>query len=239
MNESRNIAIIPARGGSKRIPRKNIKDFNGKPIIAYSIEAALDSGLFTEVMVSTDDNEIAETARQYGANVPFFRSEKTSGDYATTIDVLLEVYNEYIFKGNSFVYVCCIYACAPFVTGDKLQQALKLLKQGNASTVFPIIQYGHPIQRALQKNGELISMVDESNLFIRTQDLEPRFHDAGQFYWLTSQSLLTDKKLITDKTIGLVINDFEAQDIDNETDWKLAELKYNFIKTKENFAVSF
>ncbi len=228
-----NIAIIPARGGSKRIPRKNIKEFNGKPILAYSINAAINSGLFDEVMVSTDNEEIAETAKQFGAKVPFMRSEKNADDYATTIDVLLEVYNNYAKKGIAFDYFCCIYACAPFVTANKLQEALNLLQQGNASTVFPIIQYGHPIQRALQIDGGFISMIDKNNLAVRTQDLQPRYHDAGQFYWLTSKSLLADKKLITDRSVGLVINDFEAQDIDTETDWKLAELKYEFLKQKK------
>jgi pseudaminic acid cytidylyltransferase len=229
---SRSIAIIPARGGSKRIPRKNIKQFNGKPIIAYSIEAAVNSGMFSEVMVSTDDEEIAEVAKQYGANVPFYRSEKTSGDYATTIDVLLEVYNRYLDNGSSFDFVCCIYACAPFVTAGKLQQARQMLVENNALTVFPIIQYGHPIQRALQKNDAFVSMLDAGNLLARTQDLPPRFHDAGQFYWLTSQSLLSDKKLVTDKTVGMEINDIEAQDIDTEMDWKLAEIKFSLMKFK-------
>lgn len=229
INSTRNIAIIPARGGSKRIPKKNSKDFNGKPIIAYSIEAAINSGLFDEIMVSTDDEQIAEMAKKFGANVPFFRSEKNSGDYATTIDVLLEVYNQYKNIQQVFDYVCCIYACAPFVTADKLQKALQKLKEKKASTVFPIIQYSHPIQRALKQNDEFITMVDESNLTVRTQDLAARFHDAGQFYWLTSKSLLTDNKLITGKTVGMVIKDFEAQDIDNEADWQLAEIKYKFL----------
>ncbi len=183
-------------------------------------------------MVSTDDEEIATIAKQYGANVPFYRSEKASDDYATTIDVLLEVYNEYQSRNKVFDYVCCIYACAPFVTKDKLQKALHMLKESNASTVFPIIQYIHPIQRALQKKCEFISMINADNLVVRTQDLQPGFHDAGQFYWLTSQSLLTDKKLITDRTVGMEITEFEAQDIDNEMDWKVAEFKYmHFTKT--------
>ncbi len=231
MSESRNLAIIPARGGSKRIPKKNIKDFNGKPIIAYSIEAALSAGLFNEVMVSTDDAEIAEIAKHYGASVPFLRTRETSGDFATTIDVLLEVYKTYKNDGRLFENVCCIYACAPFVTSTQLKKALDLLLQHSASTIFPVIQYGHPIQRALQLNKEFVSMVDESNLTARTQDFQPRFHDAGQFYWLTAASLLSDKKLITNKTIGLKITDLEAQDIDNEMDWKLAEIKFHFMNT--------
>jgi len=234
MRQENNIAIIPARGGSKRIPGKNIKPFNGKPIIAYSIEAALLSNLFTEVMVSTDDEKIASVAKQYGAKVPFMRSEKNADDYATTIDVLLEVYNHYLDNGIKFEYVCCIYACAPFVTEKKLKEALQVLKDNSASTVFPIIQYSHPVQRAFEKNGNTIKMIAENNLLVRTQDLPPRFHDAGQFYWLTGESLLTDKKLVTNKTTGIIINDIDAQDIDNEMDWKLAELKYKLLKENNN-----
>jgi pseudaminic acid cytidylyltransferase len=229
MQQQNNIAIIPARGGSKRIPKKNIKSFNGKPIIAYSIQAALNSGLFEEIMVSTDDQEIAEVAKQYGAKVPFMRSTSNADDYATTIDVLLEVYDKYSSIGIKFEHVCCIYACAPFVTVNKLKESLNMLKDNKASTVFPIIQYSHPIQRAFEKIGGTIKMIDESNLFVRTQDLPPRFHDAGQFYWLTSESLLTDKKLATNKTTGIVINESEAQDIDSEVDWGMAELKYNLL----------
>ncbi len=230
MNKSHNIAIIPARGGSKRIPRKNIKLFNGKPIIAYSIEAALNSDLFKEVMVSTDDEEIAEIAKKYGAHIPFFRSNKNSDDYATTIEILLEVYEKYIERAEVFNNVCCIYACAPFASGENLKKAYSLLQLHNADTVFPVLKYGHPIQRALEKKDNCISMIDESNLMVRTQDLQPRYHDAGQFYWLTATSLLNKKKLITDKTFGMEVNELEAQDIDNETDWKLAELKYQLLK---------
>jgi N-acylneuraminate cytidylyltransferase len=226
------LAIIPARGGSKRIPRKNIKDFLGKPVISYSIDAVLNSGLFSEVMVSTDDEEIANIAKHLGVPVPFLRSEKTSNDYATTIEVLLEVYNNYQSEEKRFDKICCVYPCAPFVTSKQLQTAFNLMIQKKAFTVFPIIKYGHPIQRALLESNGLLEMIDPEKLTVRTQDLEPHFHDAGQFYWLTSNSLLRDKKLITSRTMGIEISELEAHDIDSELDWKLAELKYSLLKLK-------
>lgn len=232
-NGKANIAIIPARGGSKRIPGKNIKNFSGKPIISYSIQAALNSNLFDEIMVSTDDEQIASVAKEFGAHVPFYRSKETSDDFATTIDVLLEVYNEYLKKGTGFTNVCCIYACAPFVSATQLSKAYNLLIKHSAETIFPIIQYGHPIQRALGQTGDFIKMIDKNNLTVRTQDLPARFHDAGQFYWLTTEVLLTHKKLITDKTIGMHISELEAHDIDNEMDWKLAELKFDLLQKEK------
>ena len=222
-----NICIIPARGGSKRIPRKNIKPFLGKPIIAYSIEAALNSGLFEEVMVSTDDEEIAEIAKQYGANVPFLRSEKNSNDFATTFDVIEEVVLRYKEALNTqFDNVCCLYSCAPFVTGETLKLAYQKLENKQFDTVFPVIAFSFPIQRALSKKEGKITMIDEKNLNVRSQDLEETYHDVGQFYWCKTGKLLSTKKLLTDNTGGIQISELEAQDIDTETDWKLAELKY-------------
>ncbi len=222
-----NICIIPARGGSKRIPRKNIKVFLGKPIIAYSIQAALDSKLFDEVMVSTDDPEIAEIAKQYGASVPFMRSPKNSDDFATTYDVIEEVILKYKKELNKeFKNLCCFYSCAPFVTGETLSLAYKELVDNKFDTVFPIIAFSFPIQRALSKKESKISMIHEENLTVRSQDLEERYHDAGQFYWCNTNKLLRDKKLLTANTGGIIISELDAQDIDTETDWKLAELKY-------------
>ncbi len=222
-----NICIIPARGGSKRIPRKNIKLFLGKPIIAYSIEAALQSGLFEEVMVSTDDEEIAKIAKQYGANVPFLRSAKNSDDFATTFDVIEEVVLKYKEGLNTqFDNVCCLYSCAPFVTGETLKLAYQELENKQFDTVFPVIAFSFPIQRALSKKEGKITMIDEKNLTVRSQDLEETYHDAGQFYWCKTDKLLSTKKLLTDNTGGIQISELEAQDIDTETDWKLAELKY-------------
>lgn len=225
-----NLAIIPARGGSKRIPKKNIKSFLGKPIIAYSIEAALKSNLFDEVMVSTDDEEIAQIALEYGAKIPFFRSNKNADDFATTVEVITEVIETYKDLSKSFEHVCCIYPTAPFVTIEKISNSFEILKTKALDTVFPVIQYSFPIQRAMctfQK--DLIRMIEPEHMSTRSQDLEPRYHDAGQFYWLKTNKILLQKRLWTDCTGFIEINELEAQDIDTETDWKLAELKYKMM----------
>jgi len=220
------IAIIPARGGSKRIPRKNIKNFLGKPIISYSIQAALDSNLFDEVMVSTDDYEIAKIAKQFGAKVPFMRSTKNSNDFASTYDVIEEVINEYKIQGLKFDKICCIYSCAPFISPEILIKALEKLEDKKFDSVFPVLKYSFPIQRALKRDDDKITMIVEDNLNIRSQDLEESYHDAGQFYWCKTKQLLKSKKLLTSNTGCVVISELEAQDIDTKTDWKLAELKY-------------
>jgi N-acylneuraminate cytidylyltransferase len=222
-----NICIIPARGGSKRIPRKNIKDFLGKPIIVYSIQAALESELFDEVMVSTDDLEIAYIAKKYGAKVPFMRSEKNSDDYATTYEVIEEVIQNFKHQGREFENLCCIYPCAPFVNSKILIKGYAKLKKYNLDSVFPIIAYSFPIQRALKKHEGKIVMIQQENLNARSQDLDDSFHDAGQFYWCNTKQLLANKKVLTCNTGGLEISELQAQDIDTETDWKLAELKFN------------
>jgi N-acylneuraminate cytidylyltransferase len=220
-----NICIIPARGGSKRIPRKNIKDFLGKPIIAYSIEAALASKLFDEVMVSTDDAEIAEIAKQYGAKVPFLRSKENANDFATTYDVIEEVILEYKKNHKTFKQACCIYPCAPFISPLKLKEANS--KLDSFDTVFPVVEYGFPIQRAVKKieDEKLIFLQPEFELS-RSQDLESSYHDAGQFYWFNIERLLQNKTIMSNNTGAVVLNEMEVQDIDTETDWKLAELKY-------------
>ena len=220
------ICIIPARGGSKRIPRKNIKEFLGKPIIAYSIQAALDSGLFDEVMVSTDDLEIADIAKKYGAKVPFMRSAKNSDDFATTFDVIKEVINYYKDQSIEFDNLCCLYSCAPFVNPKVLLRAYNQLTKKKFDTVFPIIPFSFPIQRALRVNQGKVSMILEANLNIRSQDLEKSFHDAGQFYWSNTNQLLISEKLITSNSGGVEISELDAQDIDTNRDWNLAELKY-------------
>jgi pseudaminic acid cytidylyltransferase len=221
-----NLCIIPARGGSKRIPRKNIKNFLGKPIIAYSIEAALDSGLFEEVMVSTDDNEIAEIAIQYGAKVPFMRSRENADDFASTIDVISEVLDRYKLLGESFKYACCIYPTAPFVTPDILNEGYNKLVGNNYDSVFPVLRYSYPIQRALRVEEGKVKMFYPEFMESRSQDLEPAFHDAGQFYWFKTSLLEEYKNLWTNNTGEIEINELMGQDIDNETDWKIAEIKY-------------
>lgn len=225
-----NIAIITARGGSKRIPRKNVKDFLGKPIIAYSIETALKSDLFDEVMVSTDDDEIAEMAKKYGAKVPFKRSEKNADDYSSTADVILEVLEAYRKNNIEFNNACCLYPTAPFINTQTLQGAYELLLQKKFDTVLPVCSFSFPIQRALQIKDDKITMVWEENMIVRSQDLEKRYHDAGQFYWLNIKSFLKEKKLFTSNTGSIILNELQVQDIDNEIDWKLAELKYQLNK---------
>ena len=228
---SKAIAIIPARGGSKRIPQKNIKSFLGKPIISYVIKAALKSNLFETVMVSTDCNEIKKIALSYGAEVPFLRSKKNSDDYATTIEVLEEVINRYKEIGKNFEYGCCLYPTAPFTNPNSLRFFLRKLKEKNYDCIFPILEYSHPIQRSLKLvEGNRIEMVNPENLVTRSQDLEKRYHDAGQFYWFETDRLISQKKLWTDNTGGIVISPLEAQDIDNLDDWKLAELKYQMME---------
>lgn len=226
----RAVAIITARGGSKRIPRKNIKEFCGKPILAYSIEAALESGLFDEVMVSTDDEEIAGIAEQYGAKVPFMRSGETANDYATTVDVLNEVLEKYKMAGKEFDFACCIYPTAPFVTSDKLSQAMKLLKEPSTDSVMPVTAFSFPPMRGMYLKEGNVSYAFPEYSQKRSQDIEPMYHDCGQFYCFEVEHFMSTKKLITDNTKTIILSELEVQDIDNEVDWKLAELKYEMMK---------
>jgi N-acylneuraminate cytidylyltransferase len=177
-------------------------------------------------MVSTDDLEIADIAKNYGAKVPFMRSVKNSDDFTTTFDVIEEVIQVYKSQGKEFENICCIYSCAPFVTSEILLKAYNQLIRDKFDTVFPIIAYSFPIQRALRVDQRKVSMILEDNLNARSQDLEDSFHDAGQFYWCNTKQLLITKKILTQNTGGVEISELEAQDIDTELDWKLAELKY-------------
>lgn len=224
------IAVITARGGSKRIPRKNIKEFCGKPIMEYSIQAALDAGIFDEVMVSTDDPEIANIAKNAGANVPFMRSEKTANDYATTADVLAEVLEQYGKAGRSFAMACCIYPTAPFVTPEKLKKAGETLLQSDADTLIPIVRYSFPPQRAMIVRDSLALYQYPQYVLARSQDLEPIYHDCGQFYFCRTESFLSSKSLVCGRTLPYIIPEEEVQDIDTMADWHLAELKYEYLK---------
>lgn len=229
----KSVAIITARGGSKRIPHKNIKEFCGKPIISYSIEAALQAGCFDEVMVSTDDAQIAEIAREYGAKVPFMRSEENSDDFATTRDVILEVLKQYEAEGVAFDYVCCIYPTAPFITAARLRESMELLQEKQADSVFPLVQFSFPPQRGvILDNGRAVFKWPEYML-ARSQDLEPFYHDCGQFYCLNVEAFKSQKLLCMKKTYPVILDELEVQDIDNETDWKLAELKYRLLHDEE------
>lgn len=224
------LAIIPARGGSKRIPRKNIKDFLGKPIISYSIEAAISSGLFDEVMVSTDDDEIKEISIRHGAKVPFLRSAKNSTDFATTLNVIEEVVTEYNNRGRTFGIGCCLYPTAPFITLQKLNEAHELLISNRFDSVFPVLRFSAPIQRSLRLGAnKKVEMFYPEHLHSRSQDLEPAFHDAGQYYWVNIKPVLEKQKLWTDNSGGIEIGEMEGQDIDTLEDWTMAELKYKLL----------
>lgn len=221
-----NLAIIPARGGSKRIPEKNIIPFHGKPLISYSIDIARKSGLFKEIMVSTDDEKIARISEEYGAEVPFFRSEKNSDNFSTLSDVVDEVISVYKEKNHSFKYVCCILPTAPLVSFENLKKGYELMLGGEYSSVRPVVRFSYPIQRAFTlKNGKVKFMYPE-NARVRSQDLEPAFHDAGQFYWM-----YFEKGMNQEERGAFEISELEAQDIDNKTDLKLAEIKYKFINS--------
>jgi pseudaminic acid cytidylyltransferase len=228
------LAIIPARGGSKRIPRKNIRNFFGKPIIAYSIEIAHRSGLFDEVMVSTDDEEIGKVAKSYGASVPFMRSARNADDFATTMDVLKEVEADYKTKLNrSFDYICCIYPTAPLIKKERLIAGLNTLFENNLDAVFPIVPFSYPIWRGLEIVDDKIKMLWPDFLNSRSQDLKKAYHDAGQWYWYRPEKI--DKTLFTENASSIILDEMEVQDIDTLSDWLLAEMKYKFLNETSDF----
>ena len=222
-----NIAIITARGGSKRIPKKNIKEFMGKPMLAYAIQAASDSKIFDEVMVSTDSEEIAEVAKKYGAKVPFMRSEITASDSATTYDALEEVTAKYKETGKEFDTLCCIYPCVPFLTSETLKNAYNLLKDNDA--VQPVCKYPVPIEWAMKIDNGLLIPNDRMAQNMRSQDIEPKYYDVGMFYFCKVNKMLKYKTLIPPKTLAYIIDEKECQDIDTLDDWKMAELKYKVL----------
>lgn len=220
------IAMITARGGSKRIPRKNIKEFCGKPILAYSIEAAIKSGIFDEVMISTEDDEIAEIAQRCGATFPFRRSKEMAGDHAMTIDVMLEVAEEYRKRGREPESICCIYPTAPFVTAEKLRKANDLFEKSGCDAVIPVVRFSFPPQRCFVINGEYMKFKWKEYELSRSQDLEPYYHDAGQFYFIRTGVMKKGHTLVPEKTAPLIMDEMEVQDIDNIDDWNIAEIKY-------------
>ena len=236
MIKSKNIAIIPARGGSKRIPHKNIKDFLGRPIISYAIEAAIKSKCFSEVMVSTDDKEVAEIAKSYGALVPFYRSAETSNDFSTLADMAQEVLAKYREQGQSFRHFCCILPTAALISPALIVQAYDLMIKTKSDGVIPIVQFSYPIQRALKIKNDKLKMFSRKSYNVRSQDLPPAYHDSGQFYWLKSSRFLEKKKFFIGNTRVIQLSEMEVQDIDTKDDWKVAELKYqllhNLIKKK-------
>lgn len=226
----KSIAIITARGGSKRIPRKNIKPFLGKPILEYSIEAALQTELFAEVMVSTDDAEIAQIAQQAGAKVPFFRRAETANDFATTADVIAEVLEAYAQTGKTFQAACCIYPTAPFVTATMLCKAMQLLEQEQADCVIPVVKFSFPPQRGVIIKDNKIMPKWSENMAKRSQDLEPLYHDCGQFYCLNVESFLQQKAIWMKHAVPLIQEERYVQDIDTLEDWALAEMKYKLLQ---------
>jgi N-acylneuraminate cytidylyltransferase len=223
-----NLCIIPARGGSKRIPRKNIKPFLGKPIIAYSIELALNSGLFEEVMVSTDDTEIAEVAKAFGAQVPFPRSAENANDFATTMDVLKEVLAMYEKQGRTFENVCCMYPTAPLITQKALNQGFEKLVSEGFTSVYPVTPFSFPIWRSLKIEEGKTKMNWPEFANARSQDLPQAYHDAGQWYWFVPSKI--GDSLYSENSGAVVLSEMEVQDIDSETDWQMAELKYERIQ---------
>ncbi|MCM1495271.1 MAG: pseudaminic acid cytidylyltransferase [Bacteroides sp.] len=228
------LAVVVARGGSKRIPKKNIRSFCGKPIISYSIKSALDSNLFDEVMVSTDSEEIAEIARTYGASIPFMRSEINSGDFATTDAVMLEVVERYREMGYVYDYACCLYPTAPFITSEILIEAMEKMKKNNPAMVFPVVQFSYPPQRCfiIEPDGYAVFKYPQY-VQTRSQDLDKLYHDAGQFYVYNVDKLIQKRAIIEDDFLPIIISELQVQDIDNEVDWKLAEMKYKLLNGKE------
>lgn len=230
---NKNLAIITARGGSKRIPRKNIKEFCGKPILTYSIEAARASGVFDEIMVSTEDEEIAGVARAAGASVPFFRSKEAADDYASTDDVILEVLMAYRNIGREFDAFCCLYPTAPFLTGRRLLEAMELLK--DADSVMPVVPFSYPPQRGLilNENGYVRRQFPEYAT-ARSQDLPKIYHDCGQFYACRTDAFLQAKTTDVPRLLPLILTDLEVQDIDTPQDWAIAEMKYRLLHSTDN-----
>jgi pseudaminic acid cytidylyltransferase len=219
-----NLCVIPARGGSKRIPRKNIKNFCGKPMIAWSIKVAQESQLFDRIIVSTDDEEIARIARDSGAETPFKRPVELADDLTPTAPVVGHAVESCISLGWNVEYGCCLYPCAPFLRVDDLVKSYGLAIDTDAEFVYPVTEYAHPIQRAMrQMPNDTMQFYSPQFEFTRTQDLEKSYHDAGQFYWGTASAWLENKKMHTDG-IGMPIPNWRVVDIDSEDDWKRATI---------------
>ena len=223
------LAVIPARGGSKRIPRKNVRQFLDKPIISYSISAALKANIFDEVMVSTKDPEIADISKMFGAQIPFLRSAETSDDYSTISDVLGEVLAQYETLGKFFENICVIYPTAPLITAERIKQGFNLLCGNNHDAVFYVVKFSYPIQRALTLDGGKLSFIHPENVDTRSQDLKAAYHDAGQLFWITRQAFFRQRSVFVDNIGAVELPEREAQDIDTEEDWEMAELKYRLL----------
>lgn len=227
------LAIIPARGGSKRIPRKNVRPFCGKPIIVWSVEAALRSGCFDKVLVSTDDAEIAAIALQHGADVPFMRPAELSGDHVATIAVVAHAIEQVAKQGEVSDPVCCIYATAPFVTAQDLRHGLDVLARADCDYVFPATRYPFPIQRAVRLDPDgHVAMFEPAMFNTRSQDLEEAWHDAGQFYWGRADAWRTGRPIFGPASVALRMPRHRVQDIDTPDDWLRAEWMFRAMQAE-------
>jgi pseudaminic acid cytidylyltransferase len=223
-----NLAVIPARSGSQRIPKKNIKDFFGKPIIAYPIEMALKSNLFDEVIVSTDSPEIESIVVKYGASVPFLRSEKNSNNFATLTDVILEVIQVYQKLDITIDSICCILPTAVLISHKSLSEGYNKFKNNHLSSLIAVVRFAYPIQRALKEESGLLSFREPEFAVTRSQDMEPYYHDSGQFYWIKTNEIVKEKSIFTSKTGYLELAEIEAQDVDTQTDWEILKIKFEY-----------
>lgn len=229
-----NVAIIPARGGSKRIPRKNLRPFCGQPIISWSIRAAKSSGLFERIIVSTDDPEIAGTAIRLGAEVPFERPAELANDHAGTLPVVRHAVDSLVHAGFPVTHTCCIYATAPFLRAEDLKRSRIMMDDPELDFVMSIVRFGFPIQRALYLDeGLSVSMFWPEHEHTRSQDLPSAFHDAGQFYWGTARAWMENDRIYSSRCRGYILPEERVQDIDTEDDWRVAEMKFRLLRNQE------
>jgi len=225
------LCIIPARGGSKRIPRKNIKEFFGQPMIAYSIKAAIDSQYFDKVIVSTDDGEIAEVAKEYGAEVPFIRPDELANDHVATIPVIKHAIEWFDDQGQSPSEVCCLYATAPFVQPNTIREVYKKMKKEQADYCFTVTSFAFPIQRAIKVTKDnRIDMFYPEHFETRSQDLKEAYHDAGQLYWGKAEAFKQQNPLFSESSTPYILSRHLVQDVDTLEDWRRAELMYQVLK---------
>jgi N-acylneuraminate cytidylyltransferase len=231
------IALIPARGGSKRIPRKNIAEFHGKPMIAWSIEAALGAGFFDRIVTSTDNEEIADIARQHGAEVPWMRPAALADDHATTLEVIAHGLNALESDGASIEALCCLYATAPFVRAADLVAGYEALSQSEASYVFAAAEFSFPPQRGFTRDAQgFARMVAPEHMTTRSQDLEPVYHDAGQFYWCRPDAVRAGEALLGPRSLPLIMERARVQDIDTPGDWAFAEALFALLAQQSEAA---
>ena len=229
------IAIIPARGGSKRIPNKNIKDFFGKPVISYAIETAIKSNLFDEIMVSTDSEEIKKISISSGASVPFMRTKINSTDNSTIYDVIVEVVKEYSKKNINFDYGCCIFPISPLINSEILNKCYQILTNGKYHSVLPLSYTEQPIERALKLDKKNLLKLDNFDVFKKMgQDFEPSYFDTGQFCWFNIKKTINEGSIISSKTKGIILNQFEYQDVNTLDEWEMLKIKYNYMLNKND-----